>query len=58
MKEKPDEVNRMKAERVQFWARLVEATRSTACKVCDFLDAVIAAAQGLKTFFSHLIHKS
>ena len=58
MKEKPDEVNRMKAERVQFWARVVAASRSTASKLCDFLDAVIAAAQGLKRVFGCLSRKS
>ncbi len=49
----------MKAERVQvFLRRLVETAEKTACKVCDFLDAVITAARALKKLFSGFIHKS
>ena len=58
MRETPDEVQGLKAERVQFWQRVVDATRSSACKVCDFLDAVIVAARALKKLFGCLIHRS
>ena len=52
------EENELKAERVQFWAGLVETGRATVDTVYDFLDAVIAAAQGLKDLFGRLIQRS
>ena len=58
MKKKPAEENGLKAERVQVWQRVLNATRSTASRVCDFLDAVIEAARALRKVFGSLIRKS
>jgi len=38
----------MKAERVQFWQRVVDASRSLASRIYDFFAALEVVAGGIK----------
>ena len=43
----------MKAERVQFWERLIRVARETTCKICDVLEEIELVVGTVRRFLSY-----